>query len=98
MFYCLLYTVDNLLQRSTSRHGSKPLKVMVLHNTLVAHQTFALRCIDWLQTVINKTGEISFNFICLVGSLWNPTPLDFTKSILARKGLEFGLVLTTLNH
>ena len=25
-------------------------------------------------------------------------PLDFTKSILAREGLGFGLVLTTLNH
>nr|KAG5712907.1 hypothetical protein BaRGS_007504 [Batillaria attramentaria] len=47
--------VKEIIERSTSRHGSKPLKVMVMHNVLVAHQMFVLRCIDWLQTIINKT-------------------------------------------
>ncbi|XP_076464873.1 E3 ubiquitin-protein ligase UBR2-like isoform X2 [Babylonia areolata] len=44
-----------VIERTTSRHGSRALKVMVMHNILVAHQTFALRCIEWLQSVVNKT-------------------------------------------
>ncbi|XP_070180013.1 E3 ubiquitin-protein ligase UBR2-like isoform X1 [Littorina saxatilis] len=54
-----------VIERCTSRHGSKPLKVEVMHNMLVAHQTFVLRCIDWLQNIINKTDGLRRLF-CLL--------------------------------
>ncbi|XP_025104449.1 E3 ubiquitin-protein ligase UBR2-like [Pomacea canaliculata] len=57
--------VSEMIKRSTSRHGSKPLKVMVMHNLVVAHQTFVLRCIDWLQTIINKSEGLRHLF-CLI--------------------------------
>ena len=46
-----------LLQRNTSRHGAKPLKVQVMHKTVVAHQQFALKMITWLQTIIGQSGQ-----------------------------------------
>lgn len=45
-----------VLQQSTSRHGSKPLKVQVMHTVVVAHQTFCLRLMVWLQKMIEKSG------------------------------------------
>uniref|UniRef100_A0A8C6SAN5 E3 ubiquitin-protein ligase n=1 Tax=Neogobius melanostomus TaxID=47308 RepID=A0A8C6SAN5_9GOBI len=40
-------------------HGrqSKPLKVQVMHSSVVAHQVFALRTLGWLSQVISCSGE-----------------------------------------
>ncbi|KAL8590352.1 hypothetical protein ACOMHN_006468 [Nucella lapillus] len=68
-----------IIERSTSRHGSRALKVVVMHNVLVAHQTFALRCIDWLQTVVNKTDGLRRLF-CLLSM----QEVDGSQSLMAR--------------
>ncbi|KAK3764043.1 hypothetical protein RRG08_046512 [Elysia crispata] len=51
-------TVKETIQRNTSRHNSKPLKVEVMRKELVAHQQFALKVLGWLQTVSDKAGSI----------------------------------------
>lgn len=37
------------IERYTSRHGNKPLKVLVVHAHVVAHQLFAMKLLSWLQ-------------------------------------------------
>lgn len=37
------------IERFTSRHGNRPLKVLVVHAHVVAHQMFAMRLLAWLQ-------------------------------------------------
>ena len=34
------------------RRGIKPLKVMVIHSHVVAHQVFAMRLINWLDNIL----------------------------------------------
>ncbi|GFO34713.1 E3 ubiquitin-protein ligase ubr2 [Plakobranchus ocellatus] len=50
--------VKETIQRNTSRHNSKALKVEVMRKELVAHQQFALKVLGWLQTVSDKAGSI----------------------------------------
>nr|XP_006815804.1 PREDICTED: E3 ubiquitin-protein ligase UBR2-like [Saccoglossus kowalevskii] len=40
------------IQRNTSRHGNAALKVHVMHMSVVAHQTFAMKLLAWLTEVI----------------------------------------------
>ncbi|XP_050407008.2 E3 ubiquitin-protein ligase UBR2 isoform X1 [Patella vulgata] len=54
-----------IIQRSTSRHGSKPLKVQVMHSSVVAHQQFALKLLQWLQDIISKSDGLRRLF-CLL--------------------------------
>ncbi|KAH9509159.1 E3 ubiquitin-protein ligase ubr2 [Bulinus truncatus] len=51
-------SVKQTIERSTSRHGSKALKVEVMIKDLVAHQYFALKILSWLQTVSDKASSI----------------------------------------
>ncbi|XP_059148021.1 E3 ubiquitin-protein ligase UBR2-like isoform X2 [Physella acuta] len=51
-------SVRQTIERSTSRHGSKALKVEVMVKELVAHQQFALKILSWLQTVSDKASWI----------------------------------------
>lgn len=44
--------VKTLIERITSRHGSKPLRVEVMHSSVIAHQNFAMRLLSWLQNVL----------------------------------------------
>ncbi|KAL3265904.1 hypothetical protein HHI36_010094 [Cryptolaemus montrouzieri] len=37
------------IEKYTSRHGNKPLKVIVSHAHIIAHQLFSLRLLAWLQ-------------------------------------------------
>ncbi|XP_046748290.1 E3 ubiquitin-protein ligase UBR2 [Diprion similis] len=37
------------IERFTSRHGNRPLKVLVVHADVVAHQLFAMKLLAWLQ-------------------------------------------------
>ncbi|KAL6265276.1 hypothetical protein P5V15_002056 [Pogonomyrmex californicus] len=41
------------VERFTYRHSNRPLKVLVLHTHIVAHQTFAIRLLNWLQQFIS---------------------------------------------
>ncbi|GLV35573.1 Ubr1 ubiquitin ligase [Carabus blaptoides fortunei] len=37
------------IKKYTSRHGNKPLKVLVVHAHVVAHQLYAMKLLSWLQ-------------------------------------------------
>ncbi|KAK3092305.1 hypothetical protein FSP39_001069, partial [Pinctada imbricata] len=57
----------HVIEHSTSRHGSKPLKVQVMHTIVVAHQSFALKMISWLQGIISKSDGLRRLF-CLLST------------------------------
>ncbi|XP_075234618.1 ubr1 ubiquitin ligase [Lycorma delicatula] len=40
------------IERFTSRHGNRPVKVLVMHSHLVAHQLYALKLLTWLQKIL----------------------------------------------
>lgn len=42
------------IEKSTNRGSNRPLKVLVLHTHIVAHQTFALELIKWLKEFISN--------------------------------------------
>lgn len=42
------------IERFTSRHSNRPLKVLVLYTRLVAHQTFCMKLLNWLQQFISQ--------------------------------------------
>lgn len=44
--------IRHYIERVTSRLASK-LKVSVMHTEIIAHQTFALKLLSWLQTIIS---------------------------------------------
>lgn len=54
-----------VIEHNTSRHGNKPLKVQVMHTIVVAHQAFALKVIQWLQTIIGKSDGLRHLFCVL---------------------------------
>ncbi|KZC07599.1 E3 ubiquitin-protein ligase UBR2 [Dufourea novaeangliae] len=41
------------IERYTSRQSSRALKVLVVHDLVIAHQTFAMKLLNWLQQFIN---------------------------------------------
>lgn len=45
--------VKMTIERITSRHGSKPLRVEVMLVSLIAHQTFSMRLLSWLQQLLS---------------------------------------------
>lgn len=40
------------IERFTSRHGNRPLKVRVVHAHVIAHQLYAMRLLSWLQKIL----------------------------------------------
>uniref|UniRef100_A0A1B6DEC1 E3 ubiquitin-protein ligase n=1 Tax=Clastoptera arizonana TaxID=38151 RepID=A0A1B6DEC1_9HEMI len=42
------------IERYTSRHGNRPLKVSVVHAHVVAHQMYAQRILTWLQKFLSN--------------------------------------------
>ncbi|XP_054260913.1 E3 ubiquitin-protein ligase UBR2 isoform X2 [Macrosteles quadrilineatus] len=42
------------IERFTSRHGNRPLKVLVVHAHVVAHQLYAMRLLTWLQQILSN--------------------------------------------
>ncbi|KAL1506747.1 hypothetical protein ABEB36_006051 [Hypothenemus hampei] len=42
------------IEKYTSRHGNKPLKVVVTHAHIIAHQIFAQKLLNWLEKFLNK--------------------------------------------
>ncbi|XP_063428523.1 E3 ubiquitin-protein ligase UBR2-like isoform X1 [Mytilus trossulus] len=55
----------HIIEHSTSRHGSKPLKVQIMHTIVVAHQKFALKLVTWLQDIIGKSDGLRRLFCTL---------------------------------
>lgn len=47
-----------MIERHTSRNGAKPLKVIVKHSHVVAHQTFALRILGWFEGLLEQSGAV----------------------------------------
>ncbi|CAH0560295.1 unnamed protein product [Brassicogethes aeneus] len=45
------------IEKYTSRHGSKPLKVLVNHTHIIGRQMFALKVLTWLQTFLGHGKE-----------------------------------------
>ncbi|XP_012250571.1 E3 ubiquitin-protein ligase UBR2 [Athalia rosae] len=43
------------IERFTSRHGGRPLKVLVMHAHVVAHQLFAMKLLAWLQQLMGHS-------------------------------------------
>ncbi|XP_046835052.1 E3 ubiquitin-protein ligase UBR2 [Vespa crabro] len=41
------------IERFTSRHSNRALKVLVVHAHVIAHQTFAMKLLNWLQQFIS---------------------------------------------
>ena len=44
--------VKKIVEKITGRRATKPLKVMVIHSHVVAHQVFSLRLLTWLDSVL----------------------------------------------
>ncbi|XP_011862906.1 PREDICTED: E3 ubiquitin-protein ligase UBR2 [Vollenhovia emeryi] len=49
----LCHDLRNEVEKHTYRHSNRPLKVLILHTHIVAHQTFAIRLLNWLQQFIS---------------------------------------------
>uniref|UniRef100_A0A0A9XCN8 E3 ubiquitin-protein ligase n=1 Tax=Lygus hesperus TaxID=30085 RepID=A0A0A9XCN8_LYGHE len=43
------------IEKFTSRHGTRPLKVQVVHSYVIAHQFYALRLLTWLQKMTSMS-------------------------------------------
>lgn len=61
------------IERFTSRQSSQPLKVLVVHAHVIAHQIFAMKLLGWLQQFISHCEgfRIVFSDVAL-----NKKPLD----------------------
>ncbi|XP_060531062.1 E3 ubiquitin-protein ligase UBR2 [Cylas formicarius] len=42
------------IEKYTSKHGSKPLKVLVNHTHVIAHQIFAMKLLNWLEKLLGN--------------------------------------------
>ena len=62
--------VKKTAERTSSRRGGRPLKVVIMHSHIVAHQTFAQRLVSWLLGIL----DYSSSFRALLG-----TTLAFTR-------------------
>ncbi|UYV79674.1 UBR1 [Cordylochernes scorpioides] len=40
------------IEKISSRHGSRPLRVLIYHADVIAHQNFALRLLSWVQNFL----------------------------------------------
>ncbi|XP_072366213.1 E3 ubiquitin-protein ligase UBR2 isoform X1 [Scyliorhinus torazame] len=59
-----------VIVRNTSRQ-TKPLKVQVMHSSVVAHQNFAIKLLIWLSQVIGYSGGLR-RILCEVGLQQRP--------------------------
>lgn len=71
------------VERFTSRHSNRSLKVLVLHTHIVAHQTYAMKLLNWLQQFISQCEgfRVLFSNIALNTKLPNTS---IVEGILAR--------------
>ncbi|XP_013779486.1 E3 ubiquitin-protein ligase UBR2-like [Limulus polyphemus] len=45
--------VRKIIERTTSRSGRKPLRVVVMHSSVIAHQIFSMRLLLWLKQMLS---------------------------------------------
>jgi E3 ubiquitin-protein ligase UBR2 len=45
------------IEKYTSKHGNKPLKVLVNHAYVIAHQVYAMKLLTWLQTFLGHGAD-----------------------------------------
>ena len=57
--------VKKTAERTSSRRGGRPLKVVIMHSHIVAHQTFAQSLVSWLLGIL----DYSSSFRALLGTL-----------------------------
>ncbi|KAE8752531.1 hypothetical protein FOCC_FOCC000653 [Frankliniella occidentalis] len=50
------------VERCTSRQHTQPLKVQVLHADVVAHQIFALKLLDWMESIVQTSSGFRREF------------------------------------
>ncbi|XP_073776610.1 E3 ubiquitin-protein ligase UBR2 isoform X6 [Danio rerio] len=56
----------SVIVRNTSRQ-TKPLRVQVMHSSVVAHQCFALKALNWLGQTIRYSADALRRILCQVG-------------------------------
>lgn len=72
--------VKGFVERITSQHGPKPLRVVVMDPRVVAHQNFALRLLAWFQQLIGGSQAFRLLFNEVVSMA--PRPSGEERSIL----------------
>ncbi|XP_046403527.1 E3 ubiquitin-protein ligase UBR2 isoform X2 [Ischnura elegans] len=71
------------IERFTSRHGGHPLKVLVMHAHVVAHQTFALRLLARMRSLLSQSRVLRSVFSKVVHQT-DSTELSILEGILRR--------------
>lgn len=46
------------IEKFTARHGGKPLKTVVVHSYVIAHQIYALRLLTWMQNLLGYSERL----------------------------------------
>lgn len=46
------------IEKFTSRHGGRPLKTVVVHSHVIAHQIYALRLLTWMQNLLGYSERL----------------------------------------
>lgn len=54
------------IEKFTSRHGGKPLKTVVVHSHVIAHQIYALRLLTWMQNLLGYSERLRAVFSSVV--------------------------------
>ncbi|KAL1459822.1 hypothetical protein WDU94_011775 [Cyamophila willieti] len=71
------------IERFTSRHGNRPIKVAVVNSVVVAHQIYAMRLLTWLQKLLGYSE--SFRILFSEVSLEEKAPeLSIVEGILIK--------------
>ncbi|XP_048517590.1 E3 ubiquitin-protein ligase UBR2 isoform X2 [Dendroctonus ponderosae] len=71
------------IEKYTSRHGSKPLKVLITHAHIIAHQIFAQKLMIWLEKFLgNGKGFRSVFTECILKSRDNQKQSDLLTQIM----------------
>lgn len=71
------------IERFTSRHNNRPLKVLVEHSHVVSHQIFAMKLLGWLQQFISHCEDFRTIFSS-VALNEKPPDTSIVKGILIR--------------
>ncbi|XP_022244280.1 E3 ubiquitin-protein ligase UBR2-like isoform X1 [Limulus polyphemus] len=64
--------VRNIIERTNSRSGRKPLRVVVMHSSVIAHQIFAMKLLSWLKQILSYSE--AFRIIFSQVMMESPTP------------------------
>lgn len=71
------------IEKYTSRHGNRPIKVAVVNSVVIAHQIYAMRLLTWLQKILGYSE--SFRILFSEVALEEKAPdLSIVEGILVR--------------